>query len=514
MPIKQKLLKILGNYKLYMVLGFAGLAAFCAGRALLKSSIGLPITIGIVLVLLMIYLGILWWFFRLKKQNIPMEKLFLLVAIPLGILFLAFLPPGESPDEIMHFKRAYAVTEGHFESEVYDEVGHAGSELPVGFENSLIDKPEVGKYEEVFRKISEPVAEEKSYTAYNNTALYHFLSYLPQEIGILIGKMFGASLLVMAYLAEIFNFALWVVLIYFAIKLVPRFKTIVIFLALLPITLQEATSLAPDALAIGLGIFLIAYVCYLVYERRTRLKPIEIVLLYVMAIMIGYCKIVYLPLTALYLLIPDQRFGSKRAKWIHATCLVILLLVLNLSWLSVSSQYLMEFNPGVNSSEQLMGIIHNPFKYLVVLLNSLNVMGEFYVTSLLGINLGAFTFNLPTIIYLISFGMFVILFAQRDETLKISTFQRVVFAMTFLAVIILTFTSIYIQWSPVGLSFVDGVQGRYFLPVLLLVPLAMVRPQVKTSESKGRAILSINAVVCYLLAVNLIAVSMFFAQNV
>ncbi|MBR3248597.1 DUF2142 domain-containing protein [Candidatus Saccharibacteria bacterium] len=511
--MKRRLLTILKNYKFYLIVVCGALLTLTVKHVLSVNSVGHSMIIS--LAVLTVYLGIVWTFFYLRKREVPMEKLFLLFAIPLGIAFLVFLPPGESPDEINHFKRAYAITEGYFVSEVYDDFGHAGAELPVGFQDSLVTKPKQGAYTEVITKLSEPVSEEKAYAAFNNTSLYHWLCYLPQIVGISIGKVFGASLELMAYFAEIVNFVVWLLLIYFSIKLVPKFKTIIMFLALLPITLQEATSLAPDALAIGLGIFLTSYVCYLTYVQKTKLKFWGIALLYVLAILIGYCKIVYLPLVALYLLIPAERFGSKRAKWIYASLLAVILLVLNLSWLSISSQFLVEFNPGVDSHEQIVGILQNPFHYLMVLFNSFNVMGEFYFTSLLGINLGAFTFNLPTIFFLISFALFVILFAQRDEALKVTAFQRVIFGATFCVILLLTFTSIYIQWSPVNLSYVDGVQGRYFLPVLLLVPLAIAAcPRSKTSAGARRAIVSLDTVVCYALTTNLIAVVMFFAQNV
>ncbi|MDO4526529.1 MAG: DUF2142 domain-containing protein [Candidatus Saccharibacteria bacterium] len=514
MSVKQRIIGVLKDYRFYFIIICSGLLAFGVARAFLNGLFDRGSIIVAVIVFLLVYLGILWLYFFLKKRNVPLEKIFLLFAIILGVLFLIFLPPGESPDEINHFKRAYSVTDGHFVSEVYDDAGHAGAKLPVGFEEALVLKPEPGAYGEVIAKLSEPVSTEKDYLAFNNTALYHFLSYLPQEVGILIGKIFGASLEVMAYLAEISNFVVWLVLIYFAIKFAPRFKVIILFLALLPITLQEATSLAPDALAIGLGIFMISFVCHLVYERKTKLKVWEIILLYVVAIMIGYCKIVYLPLVALYLLIPAERFGSKRLKWIHASILLVLLVVLNISWLSTSSQFLMEFNPGVNSGEQLAGILHNPLRYAGVLLNSLNVRGEFYATSLLGINLGAFTFNFPMIFFFVSFAIFVILFAQRDESLNVTGFQRAIFGITFLAITVLMFTSIYIQWSPVGLSFVDGVQGRYFLPILLLVPFAVARkPRRKAALNAERTIISTDTIVCYLFAMNIVAVSMFFAQN-
>ena len=44
----------------------------------------------------------------------------------------------------------------------------------------------------------------------------------------------------------------------------------------------------------------------------------------------------------------------------------------------------------------------------------------------------------------------------------------------------------YIQWTKVGENIIDGVQGRYFLPLALLIPLAfssVKKPQKSTSQS-------------------------------
>ena len=506
--MKEKLQKILKSKIFYIYLICILLTTFSTYQIASANGIGKkPL---IILAELIIETGIFATYIALKRKRVPLEKVFLVFAIPLGLVFLIFLPPGESPDEINHFKRAYAITEGHFVSEVYDDTGHAGSELPDNIQLSLVRMPEKGAYATVTQKLSEPVSIEKSYTNYNNTSLYHWACYLPQVVGIFLGRLFGASFEVMAYLAEIVDFIIWAILIYFAIKLIPKFKSIILFVSLLPITLQEATSLAPDALAIGLGIFLISFVCYLTYTKKSQLSVKEIILLYLLAIMIDYCKIVYLPFVLLYLIIPSERFGSKRAKWIHAAVLGVLLLILNLTWLSTSSQFLMEFNEGVNTSEQVAGILRNPIRYVAVLFSSLNQNGGFYLTSMLGINLGSFSFNLPTIFTYLSFAIFILLFAQRHDSLKIKPFERAIFAATFLIIFLLIFTSIYVQWSPVGLPYVDGVQGRYFLPILLLIPIAIVSSKPRSPQTE---IVSADTIFCYGLTTNLIAIALFFCQN-
>lgn len=449
---------------------------------------------------------------RIKESKMakwPMEKWFLLVAGILGVAFILILPVGQSPDDIMHFRRAYGITEGVLIPSVINENGGVGSAVPVDTEEVLETFPEAGHYGEVVEELGSGVAE-KTEQAYNNTALYNFVCYIPQSLAIMIGKIFGLSTAGLAYLARIFNFVLWAVLVYFAIKLIPKFKKIVLFIALLPITLQEATSLAPDALAIGLGIFLISYVVYLAYGRKEKLSRKELVLLYTMAGVMGFCKIVYLPLVLLYLIIPEERFGSKKKKWIHLAIIGTLVVVLNLAWLAVSSGFLVEFNPGVNSKEQLVWIMSHPFGYVVVIARTIVANMQLWISNMLGMHLGSFVFNLPSIVFLMSFAMFVVLFMQRDETLKIKKFDRIVFIVTFLIITMLIFTSLYIQWTAVSAPIIDGIQGRYFLPILLLVPLIFCR---KDNKKIRATLISERAVLCYSVIVNIVALVLIFTQN-
>ena len=506
--LKNNLTKIIKSKCFYLCLVFAVIDIFAASHAVNVN--GTPHFKLIVLCEFFIEALVLATYYYFRKKHFPPEKLFLVFAIPLGVLFLIFLPPGQSPDEINHFKRAYSISEGHLVAETFDDFGHAGSPLPVNIQDSLTTMPAPGTYTKVVEKLSEPAAEEHEYSSYNNIALYHWACFIPQATAALIGRLMGFSLEGIAYLIEIFDFIIFVILIYFAIKFAPKFKTFILFIALLPITLQEATSLAPDALAISLCIFLTSYVCHLAYIRKTQLKTREIILLYSMALLVGFCKIVYLPLVLLYLIIPAERFGSKKQKWIHALVLATLLLMLNLNWLSTSTGFLVEFNPGVNSAEQISYILHNPLCYVITLFSTLNTHGSFYLTSMLGMNLGSFSFNLPNLFFFISYSLLVVLMIQRDEYLKIKPIDRAIFAAAFLAIFILIFTSIYVQWTPAGASLVDGVQGRYFLPILLLIPIVICR----TSSKPPRAtLISSEVILCYSLFINISAIVCFFCQN-
>ena len=107
----------------------------------------------------------------------PLEVWFLLIASVLGVAFILLLPPGQSPDDISHFRRAYGITEGALIPGVVNDIGGVGSNVPVDVVDVLESFPRSGYYGEILNDLGRGVAEE-SVQSYNNAALYNFICYL------------------------------------------------------------------------------------------------------------------------------------------------------------------------------------------------------------------------------------------------------------------------------------------------------------------------------------------------
>ena len=104
-----------------------------------------------------------------RRKRWPVQKRFLVFAIPLGIMFILLLPPGQSPDELNHFRRAYGIASGSIMADKMED-GGGGSELPNGIDSSLASAPQHGMYDMVGDKLSKEVSKETSVQEYKNTA--------------------------------------------------------------------------------------------------------------------------------------------------------------------------------------------------------------------------------------------------------------------------------------------------------------------------------------------------------
>lgn len=425
----------------------------------------------IVPVQLAVELGLAVAYYLVKKKKMPVEKVFLLLVIPFGLLFIALLPCGQTPDEAAHYMRTYGITKGEL-IVPQTETNNGGSELPSALSEVFYSSIRKGIYGEIAEDMSFGTDGDVREYNYAPAALYNPIVYLPQTMGVLLGKLFHAPLVIGVYLGRLFDFVVFVLLIYYAIKYAPKFKNFILFMALFPVTLQEATSLSPDALTIGLSVFLISFVCYLAYGKKGKMNRKELSVLYVLAIIIGFCKIVYLPLLLLYFLIPTERFGGVKQRRLHAAIMCGIVFLLNAGWLLISSRYLVAVRAGVNPGEQVKYMMSHPHYFLTSLLATMSARLDYWSSTMFGMSLGHYEIYLPQIYYYLYLVIFLLLLVQNSERFVIKKSDKWIIISVCIIVYCLIATSLYIQWTPVGDYYIDGIQGRYFLPILLLLPLA------------------------------------------
>ncbi len=414
-----------------------------------------------------IALGVLINFFI--KKNIKKEKIFLYLAIPIGLLYLLFIPLGRIPDERNHFLRAYEIAEGHLISNK-STTGLGGRELPKSADEIFKSSNEHMKYEDEFTNMLLK-QEEREFFAFTNMSLYSFLCYIPQVIGILIGKFLSLPTFFVAYLGRVTNFTCWLTLLYFSIKIIPFKKIAMITIAFMPMMLQEAASLSADALTNGIAIFLISYVFSIKYSRKPKIEKKDFLILSIASIFMSLCKIVYLPICLSVFLIPKEKFKSTKDKYKKIVLLAAFVIFINLIWLGISSTYLIEFRTGVNSIEQVKFILHYPILYLRIFYNTLYEYITLYLFNIIGFSLCYFDVNL-SYIYILMYLILLVIVGLVDNTSKIISTDKILLVFIVLSTIILMFTSLYVQWTSVGAEYIDGIQGRYFIPLLL--PLALI----------------------------------------
>lgn len=152
-----------------------------------------------------------------------------------------------------------------------------------------------------------------------------------------------------------------------------------------------------------------------------------------------------------------------------------MILLLSFGWLAIASGYLCESQPGVDTAAQLIGILKNPVAFILTFVRSLDAFGLAYLTEMVGSTLG--WLNIP-VCSLLAVGYLVMMLLQVSrnndmEGIRMDPFAKIMLAGISILVFGLIFVTLYGQWTAYGYDKILGVQGRYFLPLLLPVVLAL-----------------------------------------
>ena len=142
-------------------------------------------------------------------------------------------------------------------------------------------------------------------------------------------------------------------------------------------------------------------------------------------------------------------------------------------------------------SEQLLFIINNPFEYARILFNS---WGKTLFSYLFGTEINVhFAYYtvlknvvLADVIYVILFWSTALTansYIGKNVTNKIKIYKEFTVIMV-LGVMYLIWTALYLSFTPVGLGHINGVQARYYIPLLLLIATLGFNNKIKLKKSQ------------------------------
>ena len=436
---------------------------------ILNDSNELIVTIPVIIIFsIFLFIQILFFFLYkyIKKKKLEISKIYVILAFCFLPFYLFAFPQAQIPDEFGDYNRSLEISMGYLTSEYKGEKLGAGRELSTNIEKVFSNN---AKYKDTLNVMDITLNKKSRFYDFANKSLYSFPCYIPQVLGITLGRIINIPIMGQIYLGRVFNYLLFVLLGYFSIKYLPAKKELALFIFLLPITLQEAISLSPDAITIGVSSLFVSMILAFRYNKDKMLSKKELFFLALLAIILSLCKIVYLPICFLLFLLPSSCFKSKKHKYIYTIFIISIATILNLIWLDISSLYLNAFHHRSNSSLQLEYIISNPLKYLATFINTLDVYLVNYLVTMVGGQLGPLTINTSTPIVIITLIILFYLIVSNNKKYFLNIKERVFMIIIVLIVVALVFTSIYMQWNSVENKIIEGIQGRYFIPLLLLL---------------------------------------------
>lgn len=464
---------------------FAASAAFVLGQtAAVAPEIRTPLSLILIGFFAVAYI----WLWRLGGTP-RIEQVFAVCYITLGILALFAFLPFANIDGQEHYVRAFEIAQGEIFAHVSD--GGLYATLPVGALPEGYDF-----YDNACMHIGNMLSAWDGRIDYAQTvevsvftqALYSPVSFLPSVLGIKIACLFTDSTWAIIYASRIANWLCIGLVSFFALKYLPIGKNLAALIALLPVNVQLCNSNSIDGMMIALCLAFTAIVLRHRFDSTARFTGKTVALLTVIALVIAFGKIVYVPIVALLLLIPTASFGTKARKYLTVIGIFLLASAADALWVVNAVGSSIEFMPGVDVPRQITLVLSDPLGFLGVIGSTVAQQAADWGWGLIGPMFYLWADDTPLVlanIALVTFSVLIVAVTLFDNDIKKVAFtkkMRVFFLAVVLAVFLLICASLYVQWSPVGADVIKGIQGRYFAPVLLLFLLALKPPRSKVGN--------------------------------
>lgn len=440
-----------------------------------------------------------------KKKDLKVEKLYLVMMIPLGLFYLFLFPINQMPDENTHLMRISEIASGHLCSKIDSKKKIQGRYM----DSNISKVIGANHYKKMIKSFKIKSSKSLSFYHFANTSLYSFICYLPQTVGMLLAKVIHLPIILQIFMARLFNFLVFVFLTYLALKLLPMKKSCIFLILFFPIVLQEAVSLSPDSLTIAISVFFISYVFHLRCRKETPITKKEIGILALSSIVLSLCKIVYLPICFLLFLIPKEKFSSLKRKNIIVFSIALVAIIINLIWLSISSSFLPK-SGDINSTNQLKYILTHLLQYGLTIFRTYDTIGRDLLFSSFGNSLGNLNIRISELYMIPMMFLFVssLLYDNNHtKNFNIKGYEKIWIAILILGVIFFISTSLYLQWTKVESPLIKGIQGRYFIPIYFLLPFLFTKYQISPKKKFLNQYLYL-----YLIAFNIYALSVIFYQ--
>jgi uncharacterized membrane protein len=415
------------------------------------------------------------------------QRLFLLLAIPFGLLFVVVTPPFGGGDEGHHYHRVAEVSAGFMLP--------TDAQLPVGIAqfHEEAAKPYRRKPWQAFtgadyRKFASiPLNAQETATMHPNIfTVHHPLNYVPQLAAVTPATWLGVRPLVLLYLARLAGLFGAIALTWRAIAVMPSHKYLFGATALLPTPAFFRSFVNADPISNAVVLLYVATVLRAMV-RTTPMKPQELGVLCVLATTAVSCKVLYLPLVLLCLAIPVARFGSRARQVTAAAAIAVPAVVLSYGWIAAVKAGVFAnldyktWGGTPSPDEQLWYVLSEPVVFAGTLGRTLFAT-SFIPDAIVGYlaEFGYMHIHLPPFFYgVLAVGLITV--AVLDPTgqdAKYPALSKAMAVLTYLLCFGLTLLLLYVQWTGYKRNVILGFQGRYLYPIApLLLILAGPIPQ-------------------------------------
>ena len=420
-------------------------------------------------------------------------KIFLIFGILNCLMFSLLMPVANVPDEFTHYERMFRAF-GTLDLYYDINAEFANNTNTTGIIRNYSEKIDKQTYFEYGVK---PFKAE--YSLADIRPAKEGIRYLPAALFFYMGYFLHLPILVCLQLAELGSIVYFILMGLLILKLMPDKKEVMCFILLMPMTIQQCASINYDAVMIPLCLLLVAYFFYCNYTLE-KVGWKNIIIAGLLSIIIFLIKPPYILMAVIFLLIPFEKIDLKIGKHKISEKFLKYSLIIAVPVILVAAAVVMYLMRNNYSIKILYTCVVHPFETIRLLYNSFIELDELYFGSIIG-SFGWLDTGVSIVYKLLFAVMFMYVCFVKENKFLSRKFEKPVFYILFIFIIVILHVAL-ISHSLRILEYdldvtvdqflvyfkelykIDGVQGRYFIPILPLIMLSVNTDKLKVEDSK------------------------------
>jgi uncharacterized membrane protein len=405
--------------------------------------------------------------------------LFLLFSL-VSTLFLAWnLPPFQGADELAHIDRALIGASGRVVGEriVKGDRIVAGGEIETGvytasepFDNIRFNVPEKADAIDYAQAIQHRWGGPTFIADFRGSAMYPPFFYAPSSIAFAIGRAIDQPIIQTLYMARAAQALVCCFIGFLALMLAGRSRLLLYGVLLLPMSMGLYSALGNDGLLIATTALGCALICRALSQGRP-MSGREIVAAAACFALVGMTKVPYALFGLIFLAVDAARPAWR---W-RATAAV---LAASIGWFVLTALTvqlpLHRADIVIDPAGQVAFLLGDPLVVFDVAYQTLTTNWRPYSEAFVGV-LGWLDTFLPKPYYPLALTLLTLAALGSASSAWPREWRRL--PWTALLIVLGVFSAIhaalYVSWNAVGVRVIEGVAGRYFLPLVCFLSLAL-----------------------------------------
>lgn len=423
-------------------------------------------------------------------KKTPIEYLYIIIAVVVGTIYFILIPLGQAPDEYTHIETAYDVANVVLGYEHGTDIEMRNCDL----EDTIITNDYTREIYDIYmdRLLHDHNISDTGSGMFGDTPLStNRYLYYPAALGMIIGRLLRLGTIPMMFIGAVFNYIVYVIVAFYSIKKIPFGKTMILLFSILPITMQQVTSYSYDSGILTLSVLIFAMAIRVAYAENLQKR--DFIILAIASILIAPVKNGAYFFIILLNLLPLARFRKTNKKRFR-----LILGIMGISTLMLIFPIVRNMINSANGGTLMNGyvswadepgytvsyLLGNPISLVEICWNTLIDNFSYYIYTMIGGSLGWLNIDIPwwIIIALIA-CLFITAMKKENEAFDLKPWIRCLFAIIALYSIACTAAAMLLDWTPISYKEILGIQGRYFLPVLMPLLYVMRGNWVKTNEN-------------------------------